>query len=508
MPRPQPLPGTGPSGGSEAIGGTIGPEAAQTPQKISGKVHLWGANRDAKIEVLKAIGTNPIQFDVLKQFAQKGSRHRSLLASTLGSAMGGAKWTSDVGGTPTELSANAVTVFLRLTETGVLEHSDCQHVFAKLTDGKLPSGKSISTTPTCAFLSPQSPFWSAIKPLSRNQRTQLADSLSPLPREVYAQSREYLQLQSELDTLEQKFKEPFNYGGPLANLRRACLGLGVDLLKNGGKVTDLADSNGSAKDKKIIQEELEKPQVKAALAELQAFHAEHGERIQGLNRELNSLGKMLQPYVHEGHGHLMGVGVSIPESECTIRRDILAGKPRATFGDCWDTMTKGTDLISYAEWELTVKEAKQQRQALAEGRKEAIMEQPPDLKKYKKCAQATLNFIENYKGKLASYNRVFQLKIRHRIGDPPKESTPELSLPSEVVNNGFSYALQSALFGVLPEIKGKVNLAGSNDLSGMVKIFQKVLDHPDQYDLPADFQFPSELRELLTIAQEIAKVMG
>jgi hypothetical protein len=169
-------------------------------------------------------------------------------------------------------------------------------------------------------------------------------------------------------------------------------------------------------------------------------------------------------------------------------------------------MIKGEKLMSYAEWESTRKEAKQQKQILIDGINVAKAERPPNLSKFRDCAQDSLNLIRTHREGQTSYNRVFQLKSHYRIGSPPQIPIAIRSLPASIVNWNFDRALQEAMFGVVPEIKEKVDLIG-DDYSGTVKTFQKVLAHPDQYGLPADFQFPSELRELMTIAQEIAKVV-
>jgi hypothetical protein len=124
------------------------------------------------------------------------------------------------------------------------------------------------------------------------------------------------------------------------------------------------------------------------------------------------------------------------------------------------------------------------------------------------CFQGALDFLKSYKERMTTWNHV-----PPRLGIPnsdlPRDIMPYRGLVNSVVNGNIAPALKSIVFGILPEIKGKINLAGV-DCGGMMKAFQRALDNPDpeKNGLPADFRPPDGLRELLKTAQKIAEAMG
>jgi hypothetical protein len=343
---------------------------------VQSKRNMFGANHAAKTEVLKFVqgaAGDPVKLRALSQLARHDT-YKPLIAGALGSAMGGASWIRGAGNAA-ELSKNATTAFLHLVGAGALDSADAQQALNKL-----------GPKETDALRNPQSPFWQGLQGLSVEQRTELADCFGPLPQEIYTKSREYFQAQVELESLEGKLKKPF-IGGPLENLDGACSQLGVKLLENGGKVPELADGTVSPDMKARIERELDKPQVKQALDGVRNFWKTNEKRIQELRTKTAALKKVLQPYVDGGHKNLTIAMASIPESEFTTRRDILAGKPGATFGDCWDTMTK-----------------------------------------------------VSYKKRLVSFGYVYGSSTLRRLGDFPRDTQPDPSLISRIVNNAFIVA--------------------------------------------------------------------
>jgi hypothetical protein len=130
-----------------------------------------GANRTAKTAILQTVQRaatgDSMAYEALKALAQQGSKYHSLIASTLGSAIGGAKWTQGVGGNAVALSKNAMEIFLKLNDDHVLEDADKNHVLAKLGNGELPNGKTISSTG--ALSNQAAPMREALRLLSSEQ---------------------------------------------------------------------------------------------------------------------------------------------------------------------------------------------------------------------------------------------------------------------------------------------------------------------------------------------------
>jgi hypothetical protein len=490
------------SGDVEELPDDVDAAAEKLRNAVDGKIRRFGANHDAKIEILRYVAEGdqfPVAFEALVQFARENPQYRSLIASALGSAMGGAEWTKDPEDNyeAIDLSANAMKAFMRLNQAGVLKDPDNKCVLGEL-----------GTQETNALQDPQSPFWPATQRLSLERRTELADYLSPLPQEIYAESRRYLRLQMELKQLEGLLKKPIQ-DDTLRELRNVCSKhCGVDLLENGCEVPRITDVGIPEEVRARIGQELEKLQVQNALGEIQILLGKYGRRLQKLRESTATLNEALQPYVKKGHNDLVNADAPIPEAELALRRNILAGKPGATANECLAVMGEGTNFISYAQCESMVKKAGQQKQSLFKDMKGIMDEgtQPPDLNRAKCCAQAISSFVRSYREGLMSFRRIRKMCNFHRVGDLLKKVPLDYSLLSSIVSGGFKATLEKTMFGVLPEIKEKVDLEGG-DYSGTVKAFQKVLDGPEQYGLGAG-QIPPELRELMTTAQEIIKVMG
>jgi hypothetical protein len=281
-----------------------------------------GDNREAKTEILKAINTDPLQLEALKKFAQKGSRHRSVLASALGSAMRGAGWTRKaVGGDATKLCKNAMIAFLDLCKNGILSETTRQEVIAKLSDGK-------SSSEEPALPGSGAPFWTATQQLSLEERTQVADCLGPLPPKAYAQSREGMQISMELEALKAERSRPFRGGGPLCHLNgllMSVLGENADLQYNGCQLPDPIP----AQIKPMVEEELTEPGVRPAFERSQAFHQEHSGRMRELGARAATLNLELQSYVDDKSGDqdLMSLVEATLGSEKAMRRSLFAGTP-------------------------------------------------------------------------------------------------------------------------------------------------------------------------------------
>jgi hypothetical protein len=481
-------------------------EAAQALQKtISGEMHRFGANYDAKVVVLKAVGEaarDPIQFGALMQLL-KDPKIGPLALSALGSAMGGAEWTKAAHGHhgAADLSANATKVFLRLNQVGILGDIDNKQVLDKL-----------GPKETKALQNPQSPFWAATQQLSLEQRTELADCLSPLPREAYAQSREYLRTEDELDKLETGVRRPFDGGlkggGVLVPLNIRLKELGVDLQKNGCIIPEHLLENDQ------VKRELDKPGIREALEGAQKQM--NDPRLSELRKRVPELKSRLAAYNRKD---LLSTITPVPADELAQRMSLIAGKHNATFSDCFAAIKNDDPQLKKIDSHqglLKDWQSKQSRQgAIISAMSSAQKETSPEaaLGGIAQCAEGLEQYCEWFMSNLDVNGHISQARINLGLGIDTREM---FALRGKGEMIPFANATVNGLLGEVTKhipmsddareqfnVEFRQAMGSGATPKTVAQLIGQIQESPEAFGLAPDYKFPATISNVIRIAKKI-----
>jgi hypothetical protein len=500
-------------------------KAEELKKKILGKMHLLGANHEAKTEILKAVGraaNNPIQFGALMQLA-KDPKIGPLITSAFGSAIGGAAWTKGAYGShhnhdAVELSANAMKVFLRLTETGTLDQTGTQQVVAKL-----------GPKETDALRNPQSPFWQGLQGLPIEQRSQMASAIEALP-DYQAKKTQYASLKSTLDGSVRN-------NNPLEKLNNALTTFSdrLDLRNTGFNVpSDAATLNLSTSDfaklsrdwggegsargivdraRQTVESASRNPKTREELGQCQKLLAE----ARNLERELSSLRTSI----------MVGQFGADPER---VLNEKIAANPRL----------KEAGITTYGGWKDICQEKIDRKTELTDHITAALHESGPDrrLAALNQCTRELSDFCQwgiamaNAEKEIVSIREEVGMKsvTREELFAPSGNDALQfgqqhmLSLMRQVVSSlalGMSPESQdrfreAILSSMDPAARdGATKTAGGKPLSleslswyggaskDIISLLVAIEKNPGHYGFEADFKLPDSARQMIEIARRV-----
>ncbi|MDR3143833.1 MAG: hypothetical protein LBT57_03245 [Puniceicoccales bacterium] len=482
--------------------------AQQHLQKaISSKLQRFGANHAAKTEVLKFVrgaAGDPVKLHALSQLAQSSPKYSSLIASALGSAMGGASWIRGAGDA-IALSKNAMTAFLYLGRSGALSPSDQQEVVAKLGDGKLSNGKSVSATH--ALTNPQSPFWQATQELSLAQRTELADAIENSP-DFQAKKDRCNDLASALN---RSVTSP-----PLASLNDGLKTFDEhwDLRETGFETPSTPEhlKMDPAKFAKLKQdwkgdESAAQKTVDTARGWVKSALADSGAR-----RELNKC-RTMSGELKQLKGELSSLRASIMTAHCgATSSDALDASMGANLA------FKAAGISSYAGF-VDVCREKGERQHSVSDHVSSAMNMPRNaadkLSSLARCAEEVEGICQWAKPIEIAEQKLND--IRPSLGIQGADIPPEekfapggpmaLQFGQSNIKTLLLEAIECSLLSVPEEnraqIREEIQKMGMMPPMDYVKLLGRVQQNPSQYNLGADFQLPDSVLQIMEGAKKI-----
>ncbi|MDR0445087.1 MAG: hypothetical protein LBG98_02270 [Puniceicoccales bacterium] len=500
---------------------------------IASKTGLLGrlsGNHTAKMKIMQAVSnmTKDIVNDDDREIAGKDfirsefkevaqdPRYKHLVASALGSAMGGAAWIKkrDANGDATALSKNALETFMNLVEEGVLTDKDIQTVMEKLG----PKG-------TGALQNPDSPFWKGLQKLSEESRVKLAD--------IILTSQTYQEKNARLQEIKTTLNNAISGDKPLAELNSALFDCddvekqyllerngfqipqNIDTLEmcdhkikeittdfRGGArgVRDgVADSEALAKHladktKQVLQNAPKNTEVQKALTQCQELFAE----AQGLEKEIFSLRSSI---INGQHGYSL---------EKALDKKIADDKKLGKAG-----------ITTYTEWLAKITERTKKKHDIDDDIAKALsleLNDPQRLPEINKCANKLIDYADFFIKNAKIEEDIMANRDALKLPKPPMNEVFSQGGTGDLLQFGINQCIKLLTEGIKSAIQvhvpeGKLEaftkkldiIQAQGSSGGLMRFIKNVAQNPRTYGLPEDFQIPDSLNQLVDIAEEFNK---